>query len=227
MRPRAQTAVPKPRSEWSRPPGRLLAAFNGRHHRVAARESRLAEPHGDEPAGGDAAEWVFACFAGAEEEGESVAAAQLQPGGGAEVEGGVAVRTGRLLGVWIGCARRESFGVESSRRTSIVKNAASSLWWSQILRRFGGSQARRFLLAHRCRATNRAHYRTRRGLRHRQDTRWPQARRSRGCLAYARWRYHHHVAGTLTKITPVIAALLTDEHGAGASFRELSASVLA
>ena len=39
----------------------------------------LAEGDGDEAAGGDAAEGVFACFAGAEEEDESVAAAELQP----------------------------------------------------------------------------------------------------------------------------------------------------
>jgi hypothetical protein len=61
---------------------RRLAGFTTPSSRAVG-ESRLAEAHGDEPPGGDAAEYVLARFARAEEEGESVAAAELQQGGGA------------------------------------------------------------------------------------------------------------------------------------------------
>ena len=42
-------------------------------------ESRLAEAHGDEPPGGDAAEWVLARLARSQEEGKPVAPFELQP----------------------------------------------------------------------------------------------------------------------------------------------------
>ena len=80
---------------------------------------------GDESAGGDAAEWVFARFAGAEEEGESVAAAELQPGRGAQAEGGEAVGPGRPLDVaGQDLPERDAFD-EDERPGKISKRSAS------------------------------------------------------------------------------------------------------